>query len=50
MYLAKVYVNFRIQLYVRMLFIDHSSAFNTIVPMKLIIKLRTTGLNTFLCN
>ena len=34
--------------YVRMLFIDNSSAFNTIVPMKLITKLRT--LNTSLCN
>jgi hypothetical protein len=36
--------------YVRMLFIDYSSAFNTIVPMKLITKLRTLGLNTSLCN
>ena len=27
--------------YVRMLFIDYSSAFNTIVPSKLIIKLET---------
>uniref|UniRef100_A0A8C7TIT7 Reverse transcriptase domain-containing protein n=1 Tax=Oncorhynchus mykiss TaxID=8022 RepID=A0A8C7TIT7_ONCMY len=35
--------------YVRMLFIDCSSAFNTIVPSKLITKLRTLGLNTFLC-
>ena len=32
------------------MFIDYSSAFNTIVPSKLIIKLRTLGLNTFLCN
>ena len=32
--------------YVRMLFIDYSSAFNTIVPTKLINKLRTLGLNT----
>ena len=32
--------------YVRMLFIDFSSAFNTIVPSKLITKLRTLGLNT----
>ena len=31
--------------YVRMLFIDYSSAFNTIVPSKLINKLRTLGLN-----
>jgi hypothetical protein len=30
--------------YVRMLFIDYSSAFNTIVPFKLIIKLKTLGL------
>ena len=29
--------------YVRMLFIDYSSAFNTIVPTKLITKLRTLG-------
>jgi hypothetical protein len=36
--------------YVRMLFIDFSSAFNTIVPSKLITKLRTVGLNTSLCN
>ena len=37
-------------IYVRMLFIDYSSVFNTIVPTKLIIKLRTLGLNTSLCN
>ncbi|CDQ83333.1 unnamed protein product [Oncorhynchus mykiss] len=36
--------------YVRMLFIDYSSVFNTIVPSKLINKLRTLGLNTSLCN
>jgi hypothetical protein len=36
--------------YVRMIFIDCSSAFNTIVPSKLITKLRTLGLNTTLCN
>jgi gmma-aminobutyric acid receptor subunit gamma/cGMP-dependent protein kinase 2 len=36
--------------YVRMLFIDYSAAFNTIVVMKFIIKLRTLGLNTSLCN
>jgi hypothetical protein len=34
--------------YVRMLFIDYSSAFNTIVPSKLITKLRSLGLNTSL--
>ena len=34
--------------YVRMLFIDQSSAFN--VPSKLITKLRILGLNTSLCN
>jgi hypothetical protein len=33
-----------------MLFIDLSSAFNTIVSTKLITKLRTLGLNTSLCN
>ena len=36
--------------YVRMLFNDYSSTFNTIVPSKLITKLRTLGLNTSLCN
>jgi gmma-aminobutyric acid receptor subunit gamma/cGMP-dependent protein kinase 2 len=36
--------------YVTMLFIDYRSAFNTIVPSKLITKLRTLGLNTSLCN
>ena len=35
--------------YVRMLFIDYRSAFNTIVPSKLIINLRL-GLITSLCN
>ena len=35
--------------YVRMLLIDYSSAFNTVVPSKLINKLRTLGLNTSLC-
>ena len=33
-----------------MLFIDYSSAFNTIVPSKLINKLRFLGLNTSPCN
>ena len=33
-----------------MLFIDYSSAFNTIVSSKLITKLGTLGLNTSLCN
>ena len=36
--------------YVRMLFIDYNSAFYTIVPSKLIIKLETLGLNPALCN
>ena len=31
-------------------FIDLSSAFNTIVPSKLLTKVRTMGLNTSLCN
>jgi hypothetical protein len=48
MYLAKVYVNFRLPLYVIMLFIDYNSAFNTILPFKLITKLVTLGLNTSL--
>ena len=34
----------------RILFIDYSSEFNTIVSLKLITKLRTLGLNTSLCN
>jgi hypothetical protein len=34
----------------RMLFIDYSSAFNTTVPSKLIIKLGALGLNPALCN
>ena len=33
-----------------MLFIDHSSEFNTIVLSKIITKQRTLGLNTSLCN
>jgi hypothetical protein len=33
-----------------MLFIDYSSAFNTIVPSKLIINLGALGLNPALCN
>ena len=36
--------------YVRMLFIDNSSALNTIVPSKLITKLEALGLNPILCN
>ncbi|KAK1798634.1 hypothetical protein P4O66_006927, partial [Electrophorus voltai] len=36
--------------YIRMLFTDFSSAFNTIVPQHLIGKLSLLGLNTCLCN
>ncbi|KAK3568712.1 hypothetical protein QTP86_013878, partial [Hemibagrus guttatus] len=36
--------------YVRMLFIDYSSAFNTIIPHRLSEKLLTLGLATSLCN
>ncbi|KAK3513993.1 hypothetical protein QTP70_001267 [Hemibagrus guttatus] len=36
--------------YVRMLFIDFSSAFTTIIPQHLIEKLNLLGLNTSLCN
>ncbi|XP_052334817.1 uncharacterized protein LOC127911690 isoform X1 [Oncorhynchus keta] len=36
--------------YVRMLFIIYSSAFNTIVPSKLVIKLETLGPDPALCN
>ncbi|KAK3566971.1 hypothetical protein QTP86_007814 [Hemibagrus guttatus] len=35
--------------YVQMLFIDFSSAFNTIIPQHLIEKLSLLGLNTSLC-
>uniref|UniRef100_A0A669B7J5 Reverse transcriptase domain-containing protein n=1 Tax=Oreochromis niloticus TaxID=8128 RepID=A0A669B7J5_ORENI len=35
--------------YVRMLFVDYSSAFNTIVPSRLFTKLRDLGLNSRLC-
>ncbi len=36
--------------YVRLLFIDYSSAFNNIVPTKLAVKLSDLGLNTSLCD
>ncbi|KAK3550361.1 hypothetical protein QTP86_025133 [Hemibagrus guttatus] len=36
--------------FVRMLFLDFSSAFNTIIPQHLIEKLSLLGLNTSLCN
>ncbi len=36
--------------YVRLLFIDYSSAFNTIVPTKLAVKLSDLGFNTSLCD
>ncbi len=36
--------------YVRMLFVDYSSAFNTIVPTKLVVKLWALGLNNSLCS
>ncbi|XP_049573464.1 ribonuclease P protein subunit p29 isoform X1 [Syngnathus scovelli] len=36
--------------YVRLLFVDFSSTFNTIVPQKLICKLDKLGLSTSLCN
>ncbi len=36
--------------YVRMLFVDYSSAFNTIVPATLVVKLQTLGLNRSLCS
>ena len=32
-----------------MLFVDYSSAFNTIVPSKLIFKLKALGMNPALC-
>ncbi len=36
--------------YVRMMFVDYSSAFNTIVPATLFAKLQTMGLNRSLCS
>ena len=36
--------------YVRMLFIDYSSGFNTMVPSKLVIKLETIDLDPAPCN
>ncbi len=36
--------------YVRMLFVDYSSAFNTIVPATLVAKPQTLGLNRSLCS
>ncbi len=36
--------------YVRLLFIDYSSAFKTIVPIKLAVKLTDLGLNSSLCD
>ncbi|KAI4876126.1 hypothetical protein NFI96_006695, partial [Prochilodus magdalenae] len=36
--------------YVRMLFIDFSAAFNTVIPFKLITKLNHLGISTTLCN
>ncbi len=36
--------------YVRLLFIEYSSAFNSIVPTKLAVKLSDLGLNTSLCD
>ncbi|KAI4883370.1 hypothetical protein NFI96_013584 [Prochilodus magdalenae] len=36
--------------YVRMLFVDYSSAFNTIVPSRLDIKFRDLGLNSSQCS
>jgi hypothetical protein len=47
---VKVSEYFPNALHVRMLFIDYSSAFNTIIPSKLVTKLRILGLNTYLCN
>ncbi len=36
--------------YARLLFIDYSSAFNTIVPIKLVVKLTDLSLNSSLCD
>ncbi len=44
------HIDSKIGNYVRLLFIDYSSAFNTIVPTKLAVKLSDLGLNTSLCD
>ncbi len=49
LYLALTYLENK-DSYVRMLFIDFSSAFNTIIPQHLINKLSLLGLNNSLCN
>ncbi|KAJ8376440.1 hypothetical protein SKAU_G00070200 [Synaphobranchus kaupii] len=36
--------------YVRILFLDFSSAFNTVTPNRLVSKLHSFGLNTTICN
>ena len=36
--------------YARMLFVDFSSAFNTVIPTKLMTKLGDLGINTSMCN
>lgn len=36
--------------YARLLFVDYSSAFNTVIPSKLIQKLLDLGLSATLCN
>ncbi|XP_062859991.1 polycystin-1 [Trichomycterus rosablanca] len=36
--------------YIRMLFIDFSSAFNTVIPTKLVAKLSDLGISTPMCN
>ena len=36
--------------YVKILFIDYSSAFNTIIPSCLIQNMRSLGINTQICN
>ncbi len=36
--------------YVKMLFVDYSSAFNTIIPSRLVTKLEDLGLNSILCS
>ncbi len=43
-------IAFTLLTYVRMLFVDYSSAFNTIVPATLVAKLQTLGLNSSLCS
>ncbi len=50
LYSSLTHVNSNNGNYVRLLFIDYNSAFNTVVPIKLAFKLTDFGLNSSLCD